>query len=455
MHDACLFKGKIMKKNDIWQGVCDGYTYDGEGVVRLDGIVFFVKGLLEGEEAELGITAMKKNYGYARIVKLLKESSHRVKPACSSYRLCGGCQLMHMDYETQKQFKRDKVKNLFLQNAHLDVDVNPVLTDEEHLRAYRNKVQVPVQFNNGKTEMGFYQNHTNRIIEYDRCCVQTDLSNDIVRSMKGWLQNLGCTSSFRHVLIKHAHRTGQVMVCMIVREYPFRNSEVLVQKLKDAYPQIRSIQCIVNRREDNVILDGREIQIFGDGYIEETLLGRTFRISARSFYQINPYATELLYSKALEYADIKSGDTVIDLYCGTGTIGILASAKAGRVFGIEIVDDAVKDARINAQINHADNIEFFTADAQQGAARLIKNKIHADVVIVDPPRKGCSKQTLDAVITMSPDRLVYVSCDPATLTRDCAYLEENGYKVGIVQPVDLFPDTLHIETIVLLQKLNS
>ncbi len=438
-----------MKKNDLWQGTANGYTYDGAGVVHADGLVFFVPGLIDGEEAQLGVTRMKKNYGYARIAKLLTPSPHRVPAKCPVYKKCGGCQLMHMDYEEQKRFKEEKVRGLFLQNAGMDIKPLPILTSS-HLLAYRNKVQIPVQFNHGKTEMGFYQNHSNTIVEYDTCCVQTDVSNAIVKDMKRWIDELGCASVFRHVLIKCAHQSGQIMVCMVVRKQPFPHQDTLVKKLVSRYPDIRCISAIENRREDNVILDGKETVLFGDSYIEENLLGCTFRISARSFFQINPYATELLYSKAIEYAGLTGRETLIDLYCGTGTIGILAARHARQVYGIEIVEDAVKDAWKNAERNGVSNIRFFAADARQGAQRLIDNKIHADAVIVDPPRKGCSKETLDAILKIAPDRIVYVSCDPATLARDCRYLNENSYAVEKVQPVDMFPMTVHVETVCLL-----
>ena len=442
-----------MKKNEQWTGTCTGYTYDGLGVVRFDDLVFFVPGLLEGEEAQLAITAMKKNYGYARIVKLLKPSQHRVQPVCSVYRKCGGCQLMHMDEETQKHFKEDKVKGVFRQNAGMEITPEPILT-EEHRTGYRNKVQVPVQVKDGKVLMGFYQPRSNTIVEFDRCWVQTDLSNAIIRDCHRWFEDLGCAKTMRFVLIKHSHMTDQVMVCLVVREYPFRNSDQLIQKLTAKYPEIVSILAVINRREDNVILDGKEITVWGKPYIEEELLGCRFRISARSFYQINPYATRILYSKAIEAAGLTGKETVIDLYCGTGTIGILASMHAKKVYGIEIVPDAVKDAEVNAAINHRDNIEFFTADAQAGAKKLIANHIKADVVIVDPPRKGCSEDTLKAILKIAPKRLVYVSCDPATLARDVAFMHENGYELKMVQPVDLFPGTLHVEDIALLLRTN-
>lgn len=303
--------------------------------------------------------------------------------------------------------------------------------------------------------MGFYQNHTNRIIEFDSCSVQSELSNKIASELKSLFDRFQCAARIRHVLIKHAHRTGQVMVALIVREYPFRNSDKVTGMLQKKFPEIRSLIAIVNRREDNVILDGKEILIAGNPYIEETLLGCTFRISARSFFQINPYATEILYSKAIEAAGLTGRETLIDLYCGTGTMGIIAASKAKKVYGIEIVADAVKDARINAKENNVNNIEFLNMDASKGAQAIIRSKIKADAMIIDPPRKGCSKDTIDAIVKIAPSRLVYVSCDPATLARDVKILTDKGYQLAGIQPVDMFPNTTHIETIVLLQRQNS
>jgi 23S rRNA (uracil1939-C5)-methyltransferase len=446
-----------MEKNETFTGICQGYSFEGAGVVRADGMVVFVPGLLDGEEAEIGITAVRKNMAYGRIVNVLKKSAHRVEPACSVYRLCGGCQLLHMDYPEQARFKEEKVEACFRTNAGMALKPDPILHGQLR-QGYRNKVQVPVQVTgSGKVLMGFYQNHTNKIIEFDRCLVQTDLSNAVVASCRTWLEELHCADSFRYVLIKHAHRSHQLMVVLVVRRYPFNNAKELVRRIRETYPAVKSLIAFVSDKEDNVILDrgGKEILLAGQPYIEETLLDHTFRISARSFYQVNPDATGILYQTALAFAGIQKTDTVIDLYCGTGTIGILAAGQAKKVYGIEIVADAVKDARINAGINHVSNIDFITADALQGALRLEKSKIKADVVIVDPPRKGCGKQVLDAIERISPKRLVYVSCDPATLARDCAYLAQEGWQVQKCQPVDMFPGTIHVETVVLMSRVEG
>ena len=443
-----------MEKNEVYKAVCTGYTEDGLGVTRINGAVIFVPNLIAGEEAEIGITRMKNSYGYGRIVRLLNPSPHRVEPICPVSRPCGGCQLQHMDETAQKAFKEDKVRGCFEKNAGLSLEIQPILRVQPDLH-YRNKVQIPVQFNNGKVEMGFYQNHTNRIVETDQCYCETERSNEISRFLKNKIQLLGCAKKFRHILIKHSHKTGEIMVTLIVRNWPFHNSDVLVDSLTEQFPDIVSVNTIINRNENNVILDGKEINLKGKSYTEEELLGCRFRISSKSFYQINPYATAVLYSKAVEFAALTGKETVIDLYCGTGTIGMIASKHAKKVYGIEIVPQAIEDAKINAEVNHIQNIQFINADALKGAQILLRSKIRPDVVIVDPPRKGCSSDTLQAIVKMSPERLVYVSCDPATLARDVKILSEEGYKAEIVQPVDLFPQTVHVETVVLMSRKDK
>ena len=443
-----------MKKNDTFTAVCEGYTEDGSGIVRNEGFVFFVPGLIIGEEAEIGVNALKKNYGYGRIVRILRPSEHRTEPKCTVNRLCGGCQLQHMDDAAQRFFKEDKVRTCFRQNAGIEPEIDPIVRVEPYWN-YRNKVQIPVQVNKGRTEIGFYRNHTNTVVPYENCEVQSDLSNAMSHDLRDLFVRYRCSSSIRHILIKHAHVSGEVMLCLVVWEYPFEGCERVFESIQKKYPGITSLSVIVNKRSDNVILDGKEILVAGKPYITEELLGCRFRIHARSFFQINPYTTRELYSTAIDYAGLSGKEILIDLYCGTGTIGILAARRAKKVYGIEIVADAVRDAKRNAEENGIENIDFYNMDAGRGAQAIIRSKIKADAVIVDPPRKGCSRDTIDAIIQISPKRLVYVSCDPATLARDVKIFRENGYELQKVTPFDMFPQSVHVETIVLLQKLNS
>ena len=441
-----------MRKNETYTAECVDYTIEGAGVVKLGDFVVFVPGLILHETAEIALTKVKPNYAYGRIVRLIQPSPHRIEPSCPVNRLCGGCQLMHMDREAQSDFKMRKVQSCFRANAGMEVEPLPIITAEpfDH---YRNKVQIPVQVNEGRVEMGFYQKHTNRIIPFEQCQMESALSNEIVAAVKRLLEKHRCAKDVRHLLIKHAHASGQVMIVLIVRNRLKAEHEI-ADALCEQFAQVVSVQELINRRTDNVILDGETVLLKGKPYIEEVLLDHTFRISARSFYQINPYTTPLLYTKAIEAAQLSGREILVDLYCGTGTMGIIAAERAKKVFGIEIVPDAIRDARINAEINHVENIEFMTADAGQGANRILRSKLRVDAMIVDPPRRGCSPDTLAAIEKIAPSRLVYVSCDPATLARDVKLLTDGGYRMQYVQPVDMFPGTFHVETVALLTRTN-
>lgn len=439
-----------LKKNDVFTGAAVDYTFDGLGVVRHEGLCFFVKDLLKGESAEIGVTAVKKNVGYGRVIRRLSESPQRVEPRCPVARQCGGCQLQIMGAELQAEFKRHRVADCFQRIGHLDVEVQPVLSMEFPWN-YRNKVQVPVGVNrDGKVISGYYRSHSHDIVDFDECGLHSEQENQILRSLRSWIEEAGDPAQLRHLLIKHAFKTGQVMVVLIAKSENLKGKDELLERLTAAYPQIRSIILNVNEREDNVILGDREIMLWGSASIEEELLGLRFQISAKSFYQINPVQTEVLYTKAIELAGLTGEETVIDVYCGTGTIGLSAARKAKRVIGIEIVPSAVEDAKRNAVRNGIVNAEFICGDAGVCTAQLLERRIQPDVAIVDPPRKGLDGATIDSLVRMNPERIVYVSCDPATLARDCAVLNERGYGVEVVQPVDMFPQTTHVETVVLL-----
>ena len=443
-----------MKKNDKFIGKCSAYNSQGMGIVKYNDIVFFVPGIIKGETAEILIVKMLKNYGYGKLIKLIETSNHRKEPKCSVYKYCGGCHLQHMDKDEQAFFKTQLVKDCFRNIANMDITINDVL-DMNYPYRYRNKVQVPfAKDKDGNLKAGFYRLHSNDIIEFSDCLVQTELSNSIIQFVKTKLISLGMGENFRHVLIKHAHNTNQVMIVLIVRKYPINKLDILKEELISNFKEIKSIIVNINPSNTNVILGDEEIVLYGDSKIQEELNEMYFNISSKSFYQINPKQTKILYNLAIEYANITKDDIVVDLYCGTGTIGLLAAKYAKKVFGIEIVQEAIEDAKVNAKNNKIENIEFINADAKVGAQLLLDRKQHVDVVIVDPPRKGCDKQTLEAINIFNPKRLVYVSCDPATLARDVKILSDYGYQPQIIQPVDMFPLTNHVETVVLLSKLK-
>lgn len=439
-----------MKKNDIVQGTCIDYTNEGLGIVKIDGFPVFVKNLLIGEEAEIQIMKVTAHLGYGRVVKRISTSKDRTEPCCTSYRLCGGCHLQHMSYEHQMKFKTDRVKNCFERIAKLNVHVEDCLGMSDPWK-YRNKVQIPVQEDNGKAILGFYRSHSHDIVEYEECLVQSDLQNQVTVYLRERLAYAPCLKHLRHVLVKHALISDEAMAVLIVKkDHP--EWMMIARDLVQKFPQIKTVVLNFNERNDNVILGEKEKVLVGSGVIREKLKNLSFGISSKSFYQINPYQTEVLYSKALEFAQLTGNEEVVDVYCGTGTIGLFASSSAKHVTGIEIVKEAVEDAKRNAQYNGLTNADFICSDAGAATETLFKQGIAPDVVIVDPPRKGLDQKTIESCTGMNPQRIVYVSCDPATCARDCAIFETLNYHVEKVQPVDMFPHTHHVECVVLLQR---
>ncbi len=442
----------MLKKNDRFIGTCTDINEDGLGIVKHEGFCFFVKDCLPDEVIEAHVVSLKKNYGFAIVKNFIEKSKSRVNPPCSVYKKCGGCQLQHMNYESQLIYKQKHVKDCMQRIGKIDVDTQHCLGMENPFE-YRNKVQVPIQYNNGELKIGFYRKYSHDIVEYDYCIVQTKLQNEIISQFKHWLIEEDCAQFFRHLLIKHAHNTNELMLVFVVKEYPFKNVDKIVDKCVQSFPQCQSILVNINTREDNVILGNEEVVLYKNKTIKETLDDCIFNISSKSFYQINPIQTKVLYNKAIELANITKDDVVADVYCGTGTIGIFAAKYARKVIGIEIVASAVEDAKINAKANNVNNIEFICGDAGKCTQILADQNTSIDVAIVDPPRKGLDVATIEALQKMNPSRLVYVSCNPATLARDCSLLSKS-YKIKYVQPVDMFPMTTHVETVVLLHRVK-
>lgn len=442
-----------MNKNEFVIGTCENYTHDGQGVVKADGYPIFVKGIIRGEKANIQIMKDKKTYAFGRIAELLEVSEHRVKPECPVYGKCGGCQLQHMDPEAQKDFKREKVQDVIDRIAKLPIRVNPVL-DMEKPFAYRNKGQIPVDVKNGSVMTGFYRIHSNDIVDIDKCLIQSEVINTIVQVIKKDLKFYKNGKDLRHLLIKHAFSTGEAMVVFISRNRSIPHLDEMTAHIQAVYPKLKTVIVNLNKRTDNVILGNRESIVYGDGYIIDELQGLKFYISSKSFYQINPLQTVKLYQQALAYADLSGQEEVLDLYCGVGTISLFLAGKAKSVTGIEIVPEAIADAKRNAALNNIENVEFICSDASDYAEELVKQHKQPDVIVVDPPRKGCDEITVKAMIKMEPKKIVYVSCDPATLARDLKVLCENGYEVNVIQPVDMFPQTYHIETIVRLSRVK-
>lgn len=441
-----------MKKNEKVKGICCGYTKEGLGVVKIDGFPLFVKGILEQEEAQMVVTLVKKSYGYAKVLNIITPSNQRMEPSCPVAKQCGGCQLQHMSYEEQLRFKKQKVQDVIDRIAKIDVTVEDVLGMEKPWN-YRNKCQMPVGIENGHVVTGFYRIHSNTIIDTNACKIQSERINEVLSHMKPLLKKYDTASFFRHLLIKHAFTTGEVMLVWIVRQYPFDHMEEMAQSITEALPYIKSVIINVNTRMDNVILGDKEYTLYGDSYITDSIHDLSFHISSKSFYQVNPIQTNVLYGKALEFAQLTGTETVIDLYCGVGTISMFLAQKAKKVIGIEIVPQAVTDARENARINGIDNIEFICSDAAAYANQLSEQKLRPDVIVVDPPRKGLDAITIQSIVTMQPKRIVYVSCDPATMARDLGIIKEMGYETKRVQPVDMFAQSNGVENVCLIEKV--
>ncbi len=442
-----------MKKNDILIGTCVDYTHEGLGVVKVDDFVFFMNDVLVGEEVEFVVTKLQKTYAYGKVTKMIKASEHREEAKCPYNNQCGGCQIMHMNKEEQLRFKTNIVKNNMEKIGGLNIDVKPTIGSDQ-LFQYRNKAQFPIQIKDG-VAMGFYRIHSNDIIDMDRCMIQSDLINSIMASAKQLLAKFECGDVFRHLLIKHAFATNQVMVVFIARSRKIPELEFIVEKLTQEFSEIKSVMLNVNTRNDNVILGDREYLYFGEEKIYDEIDSLKFSISSRSFYQVNPSQTKVLYDTVLDYANIDSEDTVVDLYCGVGAISLHLAKKAKKVIGIEIVEEAIEDAMINAQINNIDNVEFIHSDAGTYAKRLVQLNRSVDVVVVDPPRKGCDELTVQSIADMNPKKVVYVSCNPGTLARDVKRFKELGYECTEVQPVDMFPNSYHVESVVVLHRTNN
>lgn len=442
-----------MRKNDKFVGKCESYTYEGLGVVKYENKPVFVKDMLEGESGEIIITKVLKNYAFGRCLNRIETSQERVEPKCSIYKQCGGCQISHMSNEAQKAFKKKRVEDCLVRIGKIDVEVNDVLSMEDPYH-YRNKGVIPVGVKNEQVVCGFYRIHSNEIIDMNECLIQHELINEMLQIIKELIQKYQNGDYFRHLLIKAGFKSQEVMVVLIVKDEKIPYLDEMVKKISQ-HDKVKSIILNLNQRNDNVILGEKEILLYGSSTIQDQLHDLKFNISSKSFYQVNPIQTLNLYDTAVEFADLKGEETVLDLYCGIGTISLFMAQKAKHVIGIEIIPQAIEDAKKNAAFNHISNTEFICSDAGTFASELAQKNIHLDVVCVDPPRKGCDEITLNSILKMSPDRIVYVSCDPSTLARDLNYLSQNGYEVKKVQPVDMFPHSFHVETVVLMTKKNS
>ena len=447
------------RKNDLVTLEIEDCGIDGEGIGKADGFTVFVKDAVIGDTVTAKIIKAKKNYGYGRLMEVLKPSPYRVEPKCEFARQCGGCQLQALSYDQQLVFKTNKVKgHLERIGGFTDIPMEPIIGMDE-LFHYRNKAQFPVGRNKeGKIVTGFYAGRTHNIIENRDCALGVAENKEVLDRVIAHMEKYGIEpyneatgkGLVRHVLIRYGYFTKEVMVCLILNGNKIPKEEQLVKSLCEI-PGMTSITINVNKKHSNVIL-GEEIRLlWGQEYITDRIGDISYQISPLSFYQVNPMQTQKLYAKALEYADLHGEETVWDLYCGIGTISLFLAQKAKFVRGVEIVPAAIENAKENAKLNGLENTEFFVGKAEEVLPREYKkNGVYADVIVVDPPRKGCDETLLETMVEMNPDRIVYVSCDSATLARDLKYLCENGYEIRKVRGVDQFPETVHVETVVKL-----
>ena len=480
----------MLKKDDQVTIEIEDIGTDGAGIGKADGYTLFVKDAVIGDIIKAKVIKAKKTYGYARLMEIITPSKDRVEPVCPVARQCGGCQIQQMSYSAQLKYKQKLVRdNLARIGGITDCEVLPVIGMENPFN-YRNKAQYPVGRNkDGKVVIGFYAGRTHSIVDYTQCAIGAPENAQILEKIRTFINENNISvydeqshkGLIRHILIRTGKHTGQIMVCLIINGKTLPHADKLADCLKDI-SGMSSIMININKERTNVILGSECSVIWGNSYIEDSICGIMFRISPLSFFQVNPVQTEKLYRKALEYAELTGNETVWDLYCGIGTISLLMATKARKVYGVEIVPQAIEDAKNNALRNSLNNAEFFVGKAEEVVPRIYDEdmkkaenepvdskenskensglpdsasdesvmRINPDVVVVDPPRKGCDETLLDTIVKMNPKRIVYVSCDSATLARDLKYLVANGYEIARVQPVDQFAHTVHVETVVLL-----
>lgn len=485
-----------VKKEDIITLHIDQIGSEGEGIGKYEGYTLFVKDAVAGDEIRAKVMKTKKHFGYARLIEIINPSKYRVNAKCVVARQCGGCQIQQLEYRKQLEYKQQKVKDCFVRiggfenisiagevdgsaNATEGILMEPIV-GMEHPYYYRNKSQFPVGKNkDGEIVTGFYAGRTHTIINHDECCIGATINEAILRVIKDFMREFHIepyheenhTGVIRHVLTRIGFVTGEVMVCLVINGTKLKNVDILAKRLveiteevKEEYEGINAAKvrkvtsvCLnVNQEKTNVILGKQVIPVLGDPYITDYIGEVKYQISPLSFYQVNPVQTKKLYDLTMEYAQLTGNEVVWDLYCGIGTISLFLAQKAKQVYGVEIIPQAIEDAKHNAKLNGFTNVEFFVGAAEDVLPQKYENeKIYADVIVVDPPRKGCEQSLLDTIVAMAPKRVVYVSCDPATLARDAKYLAESGYEVVKFRAVDQFSHSVHVESVVLMSRKDK
>ncbi|UOY88115.1 23S rRNA (uracil(1939)-C(5))-methyltransferase RlmD [Bacillus glycinifermentans] len=446
-----------VQKNEYYDVVFEDLTHEGAGVAKVDGFPVFVPNALPDEKAKIKVTRVKKGFAFGRLIDVKEESRFRTKAPCPIYKQCGGCQLQHINYEGQLLYKQKQVKDVLERIGKLDlsrVTVHPTLGMEDPWN-YRNKAQVPVGTREGGLVAGFYQQRSHEIIDMNKCLIQQSENDRVVQAIKEICNRYGIKAYdeerhkgwLRHIMVRYGAATGEMMVVFITKTNDFQHKNAIMKEITASFPHVKSIVQNINPKKTNVIFGDETTVIWGEEYIYDTIGDIKFAISARSFYQVNPDQTKVLYDKALEYAELNGEETVIDAYCGIGTISLFLAKQAKKVYGVEIVPEAIEDAKRNAELNGIENAEFEVGEAEVVIPKWYEEVITADTLVVDPPRKGCDEALLRTILEMKPKRVVYVSCNPGTLARDLRVLEDGGYVTLEVQPVDMFPHTSHVECV--------
>ena len=448
----------MLVKNQVYEALVTDYTAEGQGVAHVEGCAVFLPNAIAGERVRLRIEKAQKTWASGKIVEILEKSPHRVNRECPVAKLCGGCDFWHMDYEEETRLKGSRVRTCLNRLGGENLAEVPILAAPD-CHGYRNKAQYPVSAKKGRAYAGFFRAGTHDVVENRRCLILPEETDDVKDAVMDYVNQFRVsvydegshTGLLRHIYVRRGAVSKQILVCLVCNGEKLPKVEALLARLKKI-PGFTTLVLSVNTKKGNAVLGDQFITLYGPGYIEDTLCGLNFRLSPRSFYQVNHHQAQRLYETAIEKAGITKNDTVLDLYCGVGTITLAMASAAGKVIGVEVIPQAVEDARDNAKRNGIGNAEFFCGDAGQAALELEKNGVRPDVVVVDPPRKGLNADTIEALSRMAPRRIVYVSCDPATLARDVALLKQRGYALQSATAADLFPRCAHVETVVLLSK---
>lgn len=452
----------MLKKNEIYRAEISGLTSEGSGVCRVDGMAVFVPSSAVGDILDIKIVKVLKKYAFAIIENIVKPSPDRVMPDCEISKKCGGCILRHISYEAELRFKKQRVIDAVTRIGGIDASLVREIVPSDCINNYRNKAQLPIAYDSdGKVTVGFYAQRSHRVVPIKNCNLQSDVFEPIIESFLEFANKYNIipydekshSGLLRHLYLRHAMATGEIMVCIVINgtKIPYENE--LCELLLKASGKIKTVVINENKEKTNVITGKNCRAIYGEGYITDELCGLLFRISPLSFYQVNRAQAEKLYTAAKQYANLNPNETLVDLYCGTGTIGLTMANGVKQLIGVEIVPQAIEDAKINASINGINNAEFFCGDAADAAGKLAVQGIKPNCVIIDPPRKGCDSDLIETITDrFMPSRVVYISCDPATLARDLKHFEERGYIVQALTPFDMFPRTGHVETVVLMSR---